>query len=220
VPDSLGGKKAPGAAQNGATPERIVPEVSIPILKALTGESTILGVLGHDTDIYGSSDMGHARGNKRNGALREGFGEMNGEDLGSDWDYSYDVKPKKNRQNSVLIIDDDSDQLNMLQLMVERAGYKVITAESAEEALHLVEERPFNVIVADYKMPNMNGFDFVKALRRMDVEWNAQEVPVIVLTACGEDLEFSALEKGADMFCEKFRADSLLVKQIRFLLEL
>jgi CheY-like chemotaxis protein len=145
---------------------------------------------------------------------------MNGEDLGGDWDYSYDVKPKKNRQNSVLIIDDDSDQLNMLQLMVERAGYKVITAESAEEALHLVEERPFNVIVADYKMPNMNGFDFVKALRRMDVEWNAQEVPVIVLTACGEDLEFSALEKGADMFCEKFRADSLLVKQIRFLLEL
>ena len=164
--------------------------------------------------------MSHARGNKRNGALREGLGEMNGEDLGGDWDYSYDVKPKKNRQNSVLIIDDDSDQLNMLQLMVERAGYKVITAESAEEALHLVEERPFNVIVADYKMPNMNGFDFVKALRRMDVEWNAQEVPVIVLTACGEDLEFSALEKGAVMFCEKFRADSLLVKQIRFLLEL
>lgn len=164
--------------------------------------------------------MGHARGNKRNGALQEGLGEMNGEDLAGEWDYSYDVKPKKNRQNSVLIIDDDSDQLNMLQLMVERAGYKVITAESAEEALHLVEERPFNVIVADYKMPNMNGFDFVKTLRRMDVEWNAQEVPVIVLTACGEDLEFSALEKGADMFCEKFRADSLLVKQIRFLLEL
>jgi two-component system NtrC family sensor kinase len=164
--------------------------------------------------------MSHTRGNKRNGDVREGFGEMNGEDLGGDWDYSYDVKPKKNRQNSVLIIDDDSDQLNMLQLMVERAGYKVITAESAEEALHLVEERAFNVIVADYKMPNMNGFDFVKALRRMDVEWNAQEVPVIVLTACGEDLEFSALEKGADMFCEKFRAESLLVKQIRFLLEL
>ena len=66
----------------------------------------------------------------------------------------------------------------------------------------------------------MTGFDFVKALRRMDAEWNTQEVPVIVLTACGEDIEFSALEKGADMFCEKFRAESLLVKQIRFLLEM
>lgn len=163
--------------------------------------------------------MGHARGNKRNGASRGGFG-ADGEELGGDWDYSYDVKPKKPRQNSVLIIDDDPDQLSMLQLMVERAGYKVITADSAEQALNLAEERPFNVIVADYKMPNMNGFDFVKALRSMDADWNTQEVPVIVLTACGEDIEFSALEKGADMFCEKFRADGLLVKQIRFLLEL
>ncbi|MEY4669641.1 MAG: hypothetical protein RL518_2340 [Pseudomonadota bacterium] len=163
--------------------------------------------------------MGHARGSKRNGDSRDGFG-VDGEQVASEWEYAYDVKPKKPRQNSVLIIDDDPDQLSMLQLMVERAGYKVITADSAEQALHLAEERPFNVIVADYKMPNMNGFDFVKALRRMDAEWNTQEVPVIVLTACGEDLEFSALEKGADMFCEKFRADSLLVKQIRFLLEL
>lgn len=164
--------------------------------------------------------MGQARGNKRQGALHGGIVGSEVDELAGDWDYSYDVKPKKPRQNSVLIIDDDPFQLSMLQLMVERAGYKVITADSAEQALALVEERPFNVIVSDYKMPGMTGFDFVKALRRMDAEWNTQEVPVIVLTACGEDIEFSALEKGADMFCEKFRAESLLVKQIRFLLEM
>ncbi len=164
--------------------------------------------------------MGHARGNKRQGGVQGGLGGAEMDDVANDWDYYYDVKPKKPRQNCVLIIDDDPSQLGMLQLMVERAGYKVITADSAEQALQLAEERPFNVIVADYKMPNMSGFDFVKALRRMDAEWNTQEVPVIVLTACGEDLEFSALEKGADMFCEKFRAESLLVKQIRFLLEM
>jgi len=164
--------------------------------------------------------MGQARGSKRQGSVRGGVSGPEGDELAGEWDYSYDVKPKKPRQNSVLIIDDDTSQLSMLQLMVERAGYKVITAESAEQALALAEERPFNVIVADYKMPHMNGFDFVKALRRMDAEWNTQEVPVIVLTACGEDIEFSALEKGADMFCEKFRAESLLVKQIRFLLEM
>ena len=164
--------------------------------------------------------MGQARGNKRQGGSQGGFSGAEVEDAANDWDYSYDVKPKRPRQNSVLIIDDDPAQLGMLQLMVERAGYKVITADSAEQALQLAEERPFNVIVADYKMPTMSGFDFVRALRRMDAEWNTQEVPVIVLTACGEDLEFSALEKGADMFCEKFRADSLLVKQIRFLLEM
>jgi CheY-like chemotaxis protein len=104
--------------------------------------------------------------------------------------------------------------------MVERAGYKVSTADSAQAALSLMEEKQFNVVVSDFKMPEMNGFEFVKALRKLDAEWNTKEVPVIVLTACGEDIEFSALERGADMFCEKFRADSLLVKQIRFLLEM
>jgi CheY-like chemotaxis protein len=164
--------------------------------------------------------MGQTRGNKRQGSSKSGVVGSEVDELAGDWDYSYDVKPKKPRQNSVLIIDDDPSQLSMLQLMVERAGYKVITADSAEQALALAEERPFSVIVADYKMPHMTGFDFVRALRRMDAEWNTQEVPVIVLTACGEDIEFSALEKGADMFCEKFRAESLLVKQIRFLLEM
>ena len=130
------------------------------------------------------------------------------------------MRPKKPKQNSVLLIDDDPFQLEFLQLMVERAGYNVVTAGSASEALSLVEDRPFSVIVTDYKMPKMSGFDFVKALRGLDSEWNTQQVPVIVLTACGEDIEFSALEKGADMFCEKFRAQSLLVKQIRFLLEM
>lgn len=164
--------------------------------------------------------MKNPRGNKLHAGEQATAGASRFEDVSGQWDYSYDVKPKKPRQSSVLIVDDDPSQLNMLQLMVERAGYKVITADSGANALSLAEERPFNVIIADYKMPHMNGFDFVKALRHMDADWNTREVPIIVLTACGEDLEFSALEKGADMFCEKFRAESLLVKQIRFLLEM
>lgn len=167
--------------------------------------------------------MGQSGGGKRHGGTRgdvSSGGRGDFAEIDDGWQYSYTVKPKKPTQSSVLIVDDDPAQLSMFQLMIERAGYKVFTAESGSQALSLAEERPFNVIIADYKMPHMNGFDFVKALRRLDADWNTQEVPVIVLTACGEDLEFSALEKGADMFCEKFRADSLLVKQIRFLLEM
>ncbi len=162
--------------------------------------------------------MGNIRGNKRGGSSSSrGSGAS---DVGGDWDYSFDVRPRRQHQNSVLIVDDDPAQLNLLQVMVERAGYKVATADSASAALALMEEKPFNVVVSDFKMPEMNGFEFVKALRKLEVEWNTKDVPVIVLTACGEDIEFSALEKGADMFCEKFRAESLLVKQIRFLLEM
>ena len=160
--------------------------------------------------------MGTIRVNKRGGSYSSGKKS----EVGTDWDYAFDVPSRKQRTNSVLIIDDDPSQLNMLQAMVERAGYKVSTAESAGAALSMLEDKAFSVIVSDFKMPHMNGFEFVKALRKLDTEWNSDEVPVILLTACGEDIGFSALEKGADMFCEKFRADSLLVKQIRFLLEM
>jgi CheY-like chemotaxis protein len=163
--------------------------------------------------------MGTIRGNKRGGSASSGRGSGSS-DVGGEWDFSFDIRPRRQQQNSILIVDDDPAQLNILQIMVERAGYKVSTADSAQAALSLMEEKQFNVVVSDFKMPEMNGFEFVKALRKLDAEWNAKEVPVIVLTACGEDIEFSALERGADMFCEKFRADSLLVKQIRFLLEM
>jgi CheY-like chemotaxis protein len=163
--------------------------------------------------------MSPTRGSKRQQVTGDEH-SAGGPDVENEWDYSFQVRPKRPKQNSVLLVDDDPSQLTLLQLMVERAGYHVVTAESGSQALHLLEERPFNVIVADYKMPQMSGFEFVKALRKLDCDWNTGEVPVIVLTACGEDIEFSALEKGADMFCEKFRAESLLVKQIRFLLEM
>lgn len=122
--------------------------------------------------------------------------------------------------HSVLVVDDDPDQLQFLKRIVERAGYQVTISGSATEALGVLEGQHCDVIVSDYKMPEMDGFEFLKAVRGQGGEWDGGEIPVIMLTACGDDLEFVALERGADMFCEKFRAESLLVKQIQFLLEM
>ncbi len=122
--------------------------------------------------------------------------------------------------NSVLVVDDDPDQAKMLENIIRKAGYHVMSSTSPAEALGMVAEKQFSVIVSDYKMPEMNGFEFLQALRGLDANWPTADIPVIMLTACGDDLEFAALERGADMFCEKYRADSLLVKQIRFLLEM
>lgn len=120
---------------------------------------------------------------------------------------------------SVLLVDDDPEQLRFLKRIIERAGFSVITSQSATEALDVLGGRAVDLIVSDYKMPEMNGFEFLQALRGVNVEGNGTDIPVIMLTACGDDLEFVALDRGADMFCEKFRAESLLVKQINFLLE-
>lgn len=122
--------------------------------------------------------------------------------------------------HSVLVVDDDPEQLKFLKRIVERAGFTVIASDSAAEALDLLSQKDVDIIVSDYKMPEMDGFEFLQALRSMDKDFSAGDIPVIMLTACGDDLEFVALERGADMFCEKFRAESLLVKQINFLLEM
>jgi CheY-like chemotaxis protein len=138
------------------------------------------------------------------------------------WDRDEETSQAKSlapHNQSVLVVDDDPEQLRFLKRIIERAGFRVIASQSATEALDVLGDKPVDIIVSDYKMPEMDGFEFLQALRSIDVDGSGSDIPVIMLTACGDDLEFVALERGADMFCEKFRAESLLVKQINFLLE-
>jgi CheY-like chemotaxis protein len=150
----------------------------------------------------------------------QGWGQSDGDYSDEELPYGFELRSINPSHNSVLVLDDDPDQAKMLQRLIEKAGYHVMTATSAAEALGMVAEKQFSVIVSDYKMPEMNGFEFLQALRGLEAAWPTTDIPVILLTACGDDLEFAALERGADMFCEKHRADALLVKQIRFLLEM
>jgi CheY-like chemotaxis protein len=136
------------------------------------------------------------------------------------WEDDTPARSVDPHDRAVLVVDDDPEQLKFLKRIIERAGFNVIASASAVEALEVLSDKEVDIIVSDYKMPEMDGFEFLQALRSMDNFWTPGDVPVIMLTACGDDLEFVALERGADMFCEKYRADSLLVKQINFLLEL
>jgi CheY-like chemotaxis protein len=124
------------------------------------------------------------------------------------------------RRESVLVVDDDPDQLRVLHTMIAAAGYSVTSTESVQEALDILKGKRFRAIVTDYKMPEMDGLEFIRQARRLEAAWPLSSIPVVMLTSCGEEMEFVALEHGADMFCEKYRAGNLLVKQIRFLLEM
>lgn len=168
--------------------------------------------------------MGHLRGSSSKKRGRQTTGAFSDTDFldTSSWNVGDEmgIRAVNPAHSSVLVVDDDPEQLKFLSKIIERAGYQVIPADSATEALGMLEDKQVDLIVSDYKMPEMNGFEFLQAIRSVDSQWGPHDIPVIMLTACGDDLEFVALERGADMFCEKFRADSLLVKQIRFLLEM
>ena len=86
--------------------------------------------------------------------------------------------------HKILVCDDEKNIRRLVQVNLERAGYKVVTASDGKEALQqVVKERP-ELIVLDIMMPYMDGFEVLQNLRR---NASTREIPVIMLTAKSQD---------------------------------
>ena len=111
--------------------------------------------------------------------------------------------------HKLLLVDDDRDLLEMLLSIFRRAGYKnLLTASSGSEALRIWREAQPNLIVLDVMMPGMDGFSFLKEIRR------TSRVPVLMLTARGEaEDRIEGLKIGADDYLPKpFLPKELLLR--------
>lgn len=98
----------------------------------------------------------------------------------------------------ILIVDDEPEVAAVVAAIVRREGYEPATAANAETALKQVDARPPALILLDVMLPGMDGFEFLRALRRRS------EVPVIFLTGKGEELDkVSGLRLGADDYVAK-----------------
>ncbi len=104
--------------------------------------------------------------------------------------------------DTVLIVDDDPVQRRLLDAMLKRFGYDVLTAENGEAALALLgvpEGERFSAIVLDLNMPSLDGMGVLAALRERGIE-----IPVIVQTANGSiETVVSAMRAGAVDFVVK-----------------
>jgi len=82
---------------------------------------------------------------------------------------------------TILLVDDELEILKSLGEILNRFGYTVIARTEAQAALSVVREgTKIDLVITDYRMPVMDGLEFVNALRQMNAS-----VPVIVLTAYG-----------------------------------
>lgn len=82
---------------------------------------------------------------------------------------------------SILLVDDEEEILKSLGEILQRFGYDVIARQDVHAALDLVRDRTkIDLVITDYRMPKMDGLEFMNALRQMD-----PAVPVIMLTAYG-----------------------------------
>lgn len=85
----------------------------------------------------------------------------------------------------VLIVDDDPHALEILSRLLAREGYACKTADSGQRGLDLLGREPFDVIVLDVMMPNMDGLQVCERLRANEA---FRSIPVILLTA-KDDME-------------------------------
>jgi CheY-like chemotaxis protein len=79
----------------------------------------------------------------------------------------------------VLVVDDDRLNLTLLEIGLKHKDYEVLIAHDGEEALSLIKSEKVDVIVLDYQMPKMNGYDFMKEFQVLP----QGKTPVIMLTA-------------------------------------
>ncbi len=108
----------------------------------------------------------------------------------------------------ILAVDDDTLLRRSLAFNLEKAGYRVSTAGSAEDALAQVQIDPPDLVILDIGLPGMDGMDALRKLRQQ------MPVPVIFLTARRRELdEVLGLELGADDYITKpFDIDILLAR--------
>jgi two-component system, OmpR family, KDP operon response regulator KdpE len=101
-------------------------------------------------------------------------------------------------QPRVLVVDDEPQILRALRIILRDAGFDVLRASTAEEALDLAAMKPPQAAIVDLVLPDGDGIEVTRSLR----EWS--EMPILVLSAVGEESEkVRALEAGADDYVTK-----------------
>lgn len=116
---------------------------------------------------------------------------------------------------SALVIDDNEHMVAITAAMLRAFGFgNVLCADDAPSALDLIDDSPVDLIVVDYRMPEMDGIAFVTQLRREDESPN-RFVPIIMLTAHSEHARIcQARDSGVTEFLCKPLAATELFKKI------
>lgn len=119
-------------------------------------------------------------------------------------------------KQKILVVDDEEDILELLRFNFSREGYQVSCATSGELALSLVRSEIPDLIVLDLMLP---GIDGLEVTRRLKNNPDARNIPIIMLTAKGEEVDIvTGLELGADDYVTKPFSPRILLARVRAVL--
>ena len=113
-------------------------------------------------------------------------------------------------KGSILVVDDESEIREGLDLLLRSEGYGVTTAETGESGLARLEERPYDLLLLDVSLPDRNGIDLLKEIRRRD-----PFLSVVLITAYGSiDMARTAFKSGAQDYITKPWSNDELLAQV------
>jgi len=119
-----------------------------------------------------------------------------------------------NLNGRILLVDDNAMGLAARRSVLEELGHKVVTCGAPQDALELCGKQRFDVVVTDYKMPKMNGLEFIGRLKKQH-----PGVSVILISGFADTLGLTEANTGADVVMQKSAHEvSLLIRSVNRLL--
>ena len=124
---------------------------------------------------------------------------------------------KANEQGSLLVVDDNEANRDLLARHLESQGHTVVQAENGRQALGKIQKDKFDLVLLDVMMPEMNGYQVLTHMKN-DISW--KNIPVIMISALGEmDSVVQCIEIGAEDYLPKPFNPVLLKARINACLE-
>ncbi|MEJ5328579.1 MAG: response regulator [Desulfobaccales bacterium] len=109
----------------------------------------------------------------------------------------------------ILVVDDEPNMLRLLKtILTDRTGYEVDTTNNPLEVSRMLQEKAYDLVISDLKMPLVDGIELIDIIRKLDAQ-----LPIVIITAYGTlETAEEAVQKGAyDFITKPFRKEAILI---------
>lgn len=100
----------------------------------------------------------------------------------------------------ILLVDDDQEFLTIMSQRIKSWGYEVLTVFTGREAIEMIKEKKADIVILDYKMPDIDGIATLAEIRKLD-----ERIPVLVFTSFPDKRSLAGTEKlGVSAYIPKY----------------